>query len=80
MAFQGGVSVYARPKALYLFVQQKLRNFNKKKVAQKYTYIPGSWEPSAAAPPPTKLHTFGDLHSTINLPTALSALRDAVAH
>jgi len=42
--------------------------------------MPGSWEPSAAAPPPTKLHTFGDLHSTINLPTALSALRDAVAH
>jgi len=38
MAFQGGVSVYARPKALYLFVQQKLRNFNKKKVAQKYIY------------------------------------------
>jgi len=28
----GGVSVYARPKALYLFVQQKLRNFNKKKL------------------------------------------------
>lgn len=31
-----------------------------------------SWEPSAA-PPPTKLHTFGDLHSIINLPAALSA-------
>jgi len=78
MAFLGGVSVYARPKALYLFVQQKLRNFNKKSCPK--IYMPGSWEPSAAAPPPTKLHTFGDLHSTINLPTALSALRDAVAH